>query len=77
MQTWLFYEGVQGARGALVAVLMASQADARLTAADLARLEAEFASAAPPDQRTRAGFARWLRNARDWRALFWTEYPGP
>jgi hypothetical protein len=71
LQTWLFREGDK-----LVAVLMSSQADAKLTAADLAKLEAEFLAATPAGyQKTRAEFARWLRNARNWRGLYHLEYP--
>ncbi|GEM_PF-4490489 len=76
MQTWLFYEGAAGSRGPLAAILMSSQADAKLTAKDLAALEGEFSSAPPSGyQATRADFARWLRNARNWRAVYWVEYP--
>jgi len=80
VQTWLFYEGggAAGPRGPLVAVLMSSQADAKLVAKDLAALEAPFMAAPPPGYgATRAEFARWLRNARNWRAVYWVEYPGP
>lgn len=71
MRTWVFREG-----GAIVAIVMSSQADTKLEGADLAKLEADFLAATPAGyQTTRIEFTRWLRNARNWRGIYYSEYP--